>query len=59
MSKDPVCGMEVDERDAAGKSRYQGHTYFFCSTDCKEQFDRVPERYAARADQQREPSPTR
>ena len=59
MTKDPVCGMEVDERNAADKSQYRGQTYYFCSTDCREQFDRDPGRYTARADQQREPAPTR
>jgi len=39
MEKDPVCGMEVDPKTAAGKSEYQGHTYYFCSPGCKRDFD--------------------
>jgi hypothetical protein len=31
MAKDPVCGMEVDDKTAAGQSVYQGTTYYFCS----------------------------
>ena len=27
MVKDPVCGMMIDEKTAAGKSEYQGETY--------------------------------
>lgn len=46
MARDPVCGMQVDERKAAGKSEYKGKTYYFCSTGCKTAFDQDPERYA-------------
>jgi YHS domain-containing protein len=42
MVTDPVCGMQVDERQAAGQSAYQGETYYFCSTRCKQQFDQDP-----------------
>lgn len=45
MSKDPVCGMMVDEKKATGKSEYQGKTYHFCSTHCKAEFDRDPGKY--------------
>jgi YHS domain-containing protein len=43
MAVDPVCGMEVEESSAAGVSEYQGKRYYFCSTGCKEEFDRNPE----------------
>jgi YHS domain-containing protein len=46
MAKDSVCGMQVDERQAAGQSDYQGETYYFCSARCKQQFDQNPERYS-------------
>jgi YHS domain-containing protein len=42
---DPVCEMEVTEEDAVGKSEYEGKTYYFCSEDCKEEFDENPEDY--------------
>ena len=45
MVKDPVCGMQINEQQAAGKSEYQGQTYHFCSKDSKQQFDRDPQRY--------------
>ncbi|HEX9274404.1 MAG TPA: YHS domain-containing protein [Candidatus Binatia bacterium] len=48
MAKDPVCGMQVDEKQAAGKSGYQGKTYYFCSPGCKQRFDQEPDRYANR-----------
>ena len=46
MAKDPVCGMEVNEKSAAGKSDYQGQTYYFCSLGCKKSFDKEPAKYA-------------
>lgn len=45
MTKDPVCGMEVDEKAAAGKSEYKGKTYYFCAPGCKQAFDKDPEKY--------------
>jgi Cu+-exporting ATPase len=49
MAKDPVCGMEVDEKTAAGKSEYKGQTYYFCSLGCKKAFDKEPEKYVGQA----------
>lgn len=43
---DPVCGMTIEESDAVGTSEYEGTTYYFCSKDCKEEFDSAPEDYA-------------
>jgi YHS domain-containing protein len=45
MEKDPVCGMDVDPKTAAGKSDYQGQTYYFCSPGCKKAFDKEPGKY--------------
>lgn len=45
MAKDPVCGMDVDPATAAGKSEYQGQTYYFCAPGCKKAFDKEPEKY--------------
>lgn len=43
---DPVCGMSVDEQQAAGKSGYKGEMYYFCSQSCKTKFDQSPEQFA-------------
>lgn len=51
MAKDPVCGMDVDENAAAGKSEYKGQTYYFCSPGCKRSFDKEPEKYVGMADE--------
>ena len=45
MAKDPVCGMDVDEKNAAAKSDYEGKTYYFCAPGCKVAFDKEPEKY--------------
>jgi len=45
MAIDPVCGMEVDERSATDKVTHQGQTYYFCSKDCKDEFQAHPEEY--------------
>jgi len=40
---DPVCGMAMDEKDIFGTSLYKGSLYYFCSKECKGNFDRDPE----------------
>jgi YHS domain-containing protein len=50
MAKDPVCGMDVDPKQAAGKSEYQGQTYYFCSAGCKKAFDKEPAKYAGKVE---------
>lgn len=48
MAKDPVCGMQVDQEKARSKgltSEHEGQTFYFCSTECKQQFDQDPHRY--------------
>ncbi len=46
MAKDPVCGMNVDEKKAAGTTQHKGKTYYFCSAHCKAQFEKAPDKYA-------------
>ncbi len=45
MTKDPVCGMECDEKMAAATSQYKGKMYYFCAVGCKKAFDANPKRY--------------
>ena len=45
MARDPVCGMEVDKKKAAGKSEHMGKTYYFCAPGCKKAFDENPQKY--------------
>jgi P-type Cu+ transporter len=44
-ARDPVCGMMVDPREAAGSVVYQGQTYHFCSKGCAARFQGDPEKY--------------
>ncbi len=44
MTKDVICGMGVDEKKAL-ESFYNGKTYYFCSTTCKQTFDRNPKKF--------------
>lgn len=46
MSKDPVCGMTVDDK-SPHRSSHAGQTYEFCSPACKSKFDQEPGRYLA------------
>ena len=51
MTKDPVCGMNVDENKAPYQyqSQYGGTKYNFCSEQCRQEFDRRPEQCARSA----------
>ncbi|MBV9269228.1 MAG: HAD-IC family P-type ATPase, partial [Acidobacteriaceae bacterium] len=44
---DPVCGMQVDAEAAPASTEYQGKTFYFCYTGCKQKFDAEPARYLA------------
>ena len=41
--QDPVCGMEVSPEKAAGSAEWQGQTFYFCSSHCREKFVADPE----------------
>jgi len=48
MAQDPVCGMQVDEEQAAALGRVATHgneTFYFCMDECKTAFDKEPEKY--------------
>ena len=51
--KDPVCGMEVTYETAQARSEYNGQTYYFDSLECKEIFDREPEKYVTHENETR------
>jgi len=44
--KDPVCGMTIEDTAAVATSEYGGRRYYFCSQDCKAEFDENPSDYA-------------
>lgn len=37
--------MQVDENKAPASSTYEGKKYSFCGQECKNKFDREPQRY--------------
>lgn len=45
MTKDPVCGMMVDESAAAASVTHEGRTYYFCGESCRAKFVENPSRY--------------
>jgi len=45
MVTDPVCAMKIEPRQAAAMQTYQGQTYYFCSTTCKDRFLQQPETF--------------
>jgi Cu+-exporting ATPase len=51
---DPVCGMQVDPKSAAGAHEHHGVRYHFCSKHCLAQFQADPAKYLAKSS---EPAP--
>jgi len=45
MATDPVCGMKIDEKQAAAKVELAGQVYYFCSDACHKAFTANPEKY--------------
>ncbi len=41
VTKDPICGMTVDEATALRAER-DGKTYYFCSEHCRKKFFAAP-----------------
>ncbi|MBI3803832.1 MAG: YHS domain-containing protein [Nitrospirae bacterium] len=44
MSRDPVCGVLIDEKLSTAL-KYEGKSYYFCSHACRKQFYEIPEKY--------------
>ena len=44
--KDPVCGMDVDPKHATDTSKFKGKTYYFCSSNCRQEFENDPKKFA-------------
>ena len=49
MTRDPLCGMEIQEGKATAKAVYRGKTYHFCAVACREQFVKAPAQYVVKA----------
>ncbi len=42
---DPVCGMTIEEEDAAGSHIHDGTAYYFCNPSCLERFTADPKAF--------------
>ncbi|MCL7383100.1 MAG: YHS domain-containing protein [Thaumarchaeota archaeon] len=40
---DPVCGMEIERGKIS--TTYEGATYYFCSEECRREFEKNPGKY--------------
>ncbi|HYP04720.1 MAG TPA: YHS domain-containing protein [Bryobacteraceae bacterium] len=48
MTRDQVCGMDVDPKTARASYEYEDDTYYFCSEECKQKFVGDPESFVSR-----------
>jgi Cu+-exporting ATPase len=47
LTKDPVCGMEVNPSDTEFRYSLENVDYYFCSIHCLESFQKEPEKFIA------------
>lgn len=45
LVRDPVCGMSVEEKNAAATLEQDGHRFFFCSRGCRWEFQQSPDAF--------------
>ncbi|MEX2246877.1 MAG: ATP-binding cassette domain-containing protein [Dehalococcoidia bacterium] len=45
LVRDPVCGMSVEQQNAAASLEHAGQTYHFCSRGCSWEFQESPEKF--------------
>jgi YHS domain-containing protein len=48
MARDPICGMEVGESQAAASLEYKGQRFYFCALSCYDAFEKDPDKYVSR-----------
>jgi YHS domain-containing protein len=49
MTIDPVCGMNVDDKNPEFTTNFAGKKYVFCSEKCQKEFENEPEEYVETA----------
>jgi YHS domain-containing protein len=49
MTVDPVCGMKVEEKKSEFTTQFAGKKYFFCSENCKQEFEADPDEFVETA----------
>ena len=52
MVRDPVCGMDIDKINVPEslQAELDGGMYYFCSPECKLEFDKNPQKFIAMSD---------
>ncbi len=45
---DPVCGATLRPKEVHTRAEHLSQTFYFCSTVCKEAFERKPEMYTSK-----------
>jgi P-type Cu+ transporter len=45
MTTDPVCGTTIDEKESEIQTQFAGKRYFFCSEECRKEFEDRPDEY--------------
>jgi YHS domain-containing protein len=45
MTTDLVCGAIVDEQESEFKTQFAGKKYYFCSEECRKEFEDRPAEY--------------
>ena len=53
--KDPVCGMMIDRESAAASTTYESQEVYFCSAECRRDFEADPGRYYDRLERNEPP----
>jgi len=49
MTTDPVCGMRIEEKKSEVHTQFAGKRYFFCSEECRKEFEADPNEYVETA----------
>jgi YHS domain-containing protein len=49
MTTDPVCGMRIEEKKSEAHTQFAGKRYFFCSEECRKEFEADPNEYVETA----------
>jgi YHS domain-containing protein len=53
--KDPVCGMMIDHDDTAARTTFESQEVYFCSDQCRRDFEADPGRYYDRLERHEPP----
>jgi YHS domain-containing protein len=44
-TKDPVCKMKISQKTAIDTYEFENETYYFCSPNCRMEFELNPKKY--------------